>query len=351
MFTADQPDLNWTNLEVWADVEKTMRFWLDRGVDGFRIEVAHGMSKPDGMPDAADPAAPLQEGRPDDPRFDHDDVHDVHRMIRAVIDHYPGRIAVGELRLADEARFARYLRTDELHLGFNSRLLRAPFDAASIRQAIENTLDAVAEVHASPAWVLSNHDTSRPVSRYGGGGVGRARARAMTLVELALPGAVHLYNGEELGLPDGELPDTALQDPVWEGSGRTTRGRDASRVPMPWEGGPPGYGFTGGTPWLPMPAEYGTLTVARQLEDTDSTLSLLRRALELRKTHPGFTGGTLEWFGAPDGCLAFRRAGTTLVCALNGSAAPVPLPPGDLLLASAPLVGNQLPPDAAAWLA
>lgn len=351
IFSAEQPDLNWTNLEVWADVEKTMRFWLDRGVDGFRIDVAHGMSKPDGLPDAADPPGTLIGGGPDDLRFDHDDVHDVHRMIRAVIDHYPGRIAVGEVRVADDARFARYVRPDELHLGFNSRLLNAPFDAAAIRRAIENTLDAVAEVNAPAAWVLSNHDTPRPVTRYGGGAVGRARARAMLLVELALPGAVHLYNGEELGLPDVVLPDAVLQDPVWESSGRTERGRDANRVPIPWEGGPPGYGFTTGAPWLPMPPEYGELTVAEQLEDTDSTLSLARRALELRKTHSGFTGATLEWFGAPEGCLAFRRVGSTLVCALNGSAAPVPLPPGDLVLASGPLPGNQLPPNTAAWLA
>jgi alpha-glucosidase len=352
IFTADQPDLNWTNLEVWADVEKTLRFWLDRGVDGFRIDVANGMSKPDGLPDAPVPQPAMPDSARDDPRFDHDDVHDVHRMIRAVIDHYPGRIAVGEVRVADDERFARYVRSDELHLGFNSRLLRAPFDAAAVRDAIESSLDAVTEVNGSPAWILCNHDTARPATRYGGGEIGRARARAMTLVELALPGAIHLYNGEELALPDAELPDDAREDPVWERSGRTEPGRDGSRVPIPWEGGPPGFGFTTGTPWLPMPPEYGALTVAEQLEDTDSTLSLVRRALELRKSHPGFTGRTLEWFGAPDGCLAFRRSGTTLVCALNSSAAPVPLPPGDLLLASGPLAAdNQLPPDTAAWLA
>jgi alpha-glucosidase len=351
LFAAEQPDLNWTNLEVWADVEKTMRFWLDRGVDGFRIDVAHGMSKPEGLPDAAKPQLTMPEITQDDPRFDHDDVHEVHRMIRAVIDHYPGRIAVGEVRVADDERFARYVRSDELHLGFNSRLLRVPFDAAAVREAIESSLVAVTEVNASPAWILSNHDTSRPATRYGGGAVGRARASAMTLVQLALPGAVHIYNGEELALPDAELPDTALQDPVWERSGRTERGRDGNRIPIPWEGGPPGYGFTGGTPWLPIPAEYGALTVAEQLEDTDSPLSLVRRALELRKAHPGFTGRRLEWFGAPEGCLAFRRAGTTLVCALNSSTVAVPLPPGDLLLASGPLAGGQLPPDTAAWLA
>jgi alpha-glucosidase len=359
LFAAEQPDLNWTNPEVWADLEKTLRFWLDRDVDGFRIDVAHGMSKPPDLPDAQPQSR--TPGRGDsrwdgsglepDPRFDHDGVHDVHRMIRAVLDHYPGRLAVGEVWLGDDARFSRYVRPDELHLGFNFRLVRAPFDADAVRAAIEHSLAAVATVGARPTWTLSNHDVSRPVTRYGGGDTGLARARAMSLVELALPGVVYLYNGEELGLPDVELPDEALQDPVWERSGRTRRGRDRCRVPMPWEGAAPGYGFTTGDPWLPMPPEYGRLVAADQLEDTGSTLSLVRRAVELRKSHPGFTGEELEWFGAPDGCLAFRRVGTTLVCALNTSTEPVPLPPGEVLLASGPLDDGQLPPDTAAWLA
>lgn len=349
LFAPEQPDLDWTNPEVWADLEKTLRFWLDRGADGFRIDVAHGMSKPEGLPDATREAA-LLVNADDDPRFDQDGVHDVHRMIRSVIDQYPWRMLIGEIWVRDDERFARYVRPDELHLGFNFRLVQAPFDAAAVREAVEHALAAVEEVGAQATWTLSNHDVSRPVTRYGGGPIGRARARAMTLVELALPGVVYLYNGEELGLPDVELPDDVLQDPVWERSGRTERGRDAYRVPLPWEDGPPGYGFTTGEPWLPMPSEYGALTVADQLEDTGSMLSLVRRALELRRTHPGFEGRTLEWFGAPDGCLAFRRAGSTLVCALNTSDAPVPLPPGDVLLASGPLDGDLLPPDTAAWL-
>ncbi|MCW2719531.1 MAG: alpha-glucosidase [Pseudonocardiales bacterium] len=353
LFSAEQPDLNWTNPEVWADLEKTLRFWLDRGVDGFRIDVAHGMSKPDGLPDsmAATRSGLLPGGRDGDPRFDHDDVHDVHRMIRAVLDHYPGRMAVGEVSVRDDARFARYLRPDELHLGFNFRLLRAPFEAAAVRDAVEHSLASVAGVAATPTWAIAGHDVSRPVTRYGGGELGTARARAMALVTLALPGTVFVYNGEELGLPDVDLPDEALQDPVWERSGHTERGRDAFRVPMPWEGGAPGYGFTEGVPWLPMPPEYGELTVAEQLEDTASTLSLVRRAVELRRRHPGFTGTELEWFGAPVGCLAFRRAGTTLVCALNTSDQAVALPPGDVLLTSGPLDDGLLPPDTAAWLA
>ncbi|MGH3588364.1 MAG: glycoside hydrolase family 13 protein [Pseudonocardia sp.] len=329
LFAAEQPGLDWTNAEVWADLEKTLRFWLDRGVDGFRVDVAHGVGKPSELPDKG---------------------HDIHRMIRTVLDHYPGRFVVGEVRGGD-ATATRALRPDELHTGFNFRLVRAPFDAAAVRAAIEHSFTAVQDIGAPPAWTLSNHDVSRPVTRYGGGETGLARARAMALVELALPGVVYLYNGEELGLPDVELPDDALQDPTWERSERTRRGRDGYRVPIPWEGDAPGYGFTTGDPWLPMPAEYGRLVVGDQLEDTGSMLSLVRRAIELRKTHPGFGGTELEWFGAPEGCLAFRRIGTTLVCALNTSTAAVPLPPGEVILASGSLEEGQLPPDTAAWLA
>ncbi len=342
LFAAEQPDLNWANPEVWADLETTLRFWLDRGADGFRIAVAHGMSKPDGLPDAgATPGG--------DPRFDDDGVHDLHRRIRAVIEEYPDRIVVGDVPVQDDERFARYLRPDELHLAFDVRLMRAPFDAAAVREAVQDSMAAVERVGAVPTWAISGHDISRPASRYGPPGTDRARA--MALVTIALPGTVVLYNGDELGLPDAPLPDDALQDPVWERSGRTVRGRDAFRVPLPWEGGRPGYGFTTGQPWLPMPPDYGTLTVAEQLEDTGSTLSLVRRALELRASHPGFTGTELEWFGAPDGCLAFRRSGSTLVCALNTSEEPVVLPPGDLLLSSGPLDDGMLPPDTAVWLA
>ena len=339
LFSPEQPDLNWTNPEVWADLEKTVRFWLDRGVDGFRIDVAHGMSKPEGLPDA-------ERGGPD-PRFDDEGVHDVHRMIRAVVDHHPGRMVAGQVCVPEE-RFARYVRSDELHVGLTSRLLETPFDADAVRGAIEGAFAAVAGTRSPPSWTLSNHDVRRPVTRYGGGPEGLARARAMALVLLALPGTVYLYNGEELGLPDVELPDDLRQDPK---AGADDPGRDGCRVPLPWEGGPPGFGFTTGAPWLPIPDEWADRLVADQLEDTTSTLSVYRRALELRSSHPGFTGEELEWFGAPEGCFAFRRAGSTLVCALNASADPVPLPPGDVLLTSSPLHGDLLPPDAAAWLA
>jgi alpha-glucosidase len=356
LFASEQPDLNWENPEVTADLEHTLRYWLDRGVDGFRIDVAHGMAKPGGLPDMPHPV-PVGTGLLDtdvsDPRFDDDGVHDIHRMIRKVLDEYPARVAVGEIWVRDDVAFARYLRPDELHLGFNFRLLEADFTAEAVREAIEHSLLAVQDTPAPATWTISNHDAVRPATRYGGGEVGRARARAMMLLQLALPGPVYLYNGDELGLPNVELPDWALQDPVWQRSGFTNRGRDGCRVPLPWEGLAPPYGFsaTPGT-WLPMPHDWADYAVEAQLEDPHSTLSLCRQAVDLRREHQGFTGSEVEWYGAPPGCLAFRRKDGGLVCALNTSGAPVSLPPGQLLLASAtlPLNGQELPPDTAVWL-
>ncbi|MPZ65532.1 MAG: DUF3459 domain-containing protein [Pseudonocardiaceae bacterium] len=356
LFSPEQPDLNWENPEVWADLERTLRCWLDRGVDGFRIDVAHGMAKPPGLPDMVEPIEPQHGLLPDDVedrRFDAEGVHDIHRMIRKVLDEYVGRLAVGEIWVTSDVAFGRYVRPDELHQGFNFRLAAADFDAADLRRAIDHSLAAVGDTGASPTWTLSNHDVVREVTRYGGGELGVRRARAMTLVALALPGSVYVYNGAELGLPQVELPDDALQDPVWERSGHTERGRDGARVPVPWEGAEPPYGFsmTAAT-WLPMPSDWADLTVAAQLEDPDSMLSLYRRALELRREHAAPDDAALEWHGAPEGCLAFHRDAGSLVCALNTSPVAVPLPPGDVLLASGPLPDDErvLPPETAAWL-
>jgi alpha-glucosidase len=178
-----------------------------------------------------------------------------------------------------------------------------------------------------------------------------ARARAAALVQLSLPGAAFVYNGDELGLSNVELPEWALQDPQWVRSGHTQPARDRARVPMPWEGDEPPFGFSSSSgSWLPMPYEWAPLTVEAQLEDADSMLSLYRQAIELRKKHAAFAGGELEWFGAPAGCFAYRRKGGGLICALNTTSAPVPLPPGEVLLSSDPLIDRQLPPDTAAWL-
>ncbi|HEX3592576.1 MAG TPA: alpha-amylase family glycosyl hydrolase [Pseudonocardiaceae bacterium] len=354
LLSPDQPDLNWAHEDVAADFERTLRFWLERGVAGFRVNMAHGITKPAGLPDM-DPRLARPTGvpvaHPQDPRFDDESVHNVHRMIRGVLDEYPGTVAIGEVWVADDQRFARYLRPDELHMGFDVRLMDVEFDADAVRGVVERSLGSVAGVGAPASWTLSNHDVVRHVSRYGDGELGTRRARAMALVELALPGGVFLYNGEELGLPDLELPEWALRDPVWESSGHTDRGRDGCRVPVPWEGTTPPYGFTTHQDsWLPTPFEWASLTVEAQLEDPDSMLSLYRQAIEFRQTHPAFQGTQLEWYGAPPACFAFRRKGGKLICALNTSTGLVPLPSGEILLSSGPLVDDRLPPDTAVWM-
>lgn len=351
LFDAEQPDLNWEHPDVFDDFEKTLRFWLDRGVDGFRIDVAHGMAKPADLPDAPEGLAKILRHNDDDPRFNHPRVHEIHRGIRAVIDDYPGAVTVGEVWVTDNARWAEYLRPDELHLGFNFRLAQIDFAASEVRDAIVNSLAATALVNATPTWTLSNHDVGREVTRYGGGEVGLRRARAMAMVMLALPGAVFIYNGEELGLPDVDLPDDVLQDPTWERSGHTERGRDRCRVPLPWSGDAPPFGFsTGADTWLPMPSDWAALTVERQLGDPSSALSFFRRALQTRRERSEFRGTEVEWQKSPRGAVVFRRRDGGLVCALNAGRRPMALPQGELILASAPLVDGKLPPDAAAWL-
>lgn len=349
LFDPAQPDLNWTHPAVFEDLEKTLRFWLDRGVDGFRIDVAHGMAKPPELPDMAVTDTALLRNSEDDPRFDNDSVHDIHRFIRKVFDDYPDAVAVGEVWVHGNERFAKYLRPDELHLGFNFRLVQADFDAGEVHDAIDNAIVAADLAGATPTWTLSNHDVEREVTRYGGGAPGLARARAMALVMLALPGAVFVYNGEELGLPNVDLPDAVLQDPVWERSGHTERGRDGCRVPLPWSGDAPPFGFSSNPDtWLPIPADWAALTVQRQQADPSSTLEFYRRAIQLRSSRAEFTGSRIE-LEHSGGVLTMRREGG-LVCVLNTGAGPAPLPPGEVLLGSGELTDALLPADTAAWL-
>jgi alpha-glucosidase len=346
LFDTEQPDLNWDNPEVFDDLEKTLRFWLERGVDGFRIDVAHGMAKPPGLPDTDVEMRPrmLSDG---DPRFNHPDVHDIHRNIRRVMDDFPDAVTIGEVWVFDNARWAEYVRADELHLGFNFRMVRAEYDITDIRDAIENTFAAAEIENATPTWTLENHDVVRGPSRYGG----LAQARAMAVVLLALPGAVFIYNGQELGLGNIELPDEALQDPTWERSGHTVRGRDGCRIPIPWSGDTPPFGFsTSHDTWLPMPQEWAALTVEKQLGEPESTLSFFQRAIEIRHERAEFAGEQFEWLDTRPDALAFARGGGGLRCVLNAGTTPLPLLDGEVLLASAPVIGRALPPNTAAWL-
>jgi alpha-glucosidase len=370
LFAAEQPDLNWENPEVAADLERTLRFWLDRGVDGFRIDVAMGLAKPLGLPDM--PNEVLEAIRSQgtevagDVRFDADEVHTHMQAIRTVLDGYDERMAVGEVWVPGDERRARYVRPGELHLAFNFTLTRCPWELAALRKAVDDSLAAMAAVKAPTTWTLSNHDVGRQVTRYGGGELGRRRARAAILVELALPGVVYLYQGEELGLEDVDLPPAAMQDPMWR---RTNgqRSRDGCRVPLPWSGEQPPYGFCppGVRPWLPMPEGWADFTVAAQRRDPASMLALYREALRLRRKLLDAEPPTLEWLPPPAGSgagaaqdvLVFRRG--ALECWVNFGSSPVPLPGAasgaEVLLASvAPEAGPDgqvaLPADAAAWL-
>jgi alpha-glucosidase len=351
LFAPEQPDLNWENPDVPAEYERVLRFWLDRGTDGFRIDVAHSMAKPDGLPDMdlslyRGPGTQLFS----DPRFDNDGLHEFLRMFRRVLDSYPHRMAVGEAWVPDDQRLALYVRPDELHLTFNFRLAEAAWSAAEFHDAIDGSLRAMSAVGAPCTWVLSNHDVDRHTTRYGGGALGRARGRAAALVQFSLPGSVYLYNGDELGLENVDLPDDALQDPTWKRSGHTQRGRDGERVPMPWSGNVAPYGF-GSNPdtWLPMPLDWAEFTVEAESKDPDSTLALYRRATGLRRDLAEIHGTSFEWVDAPADCLAYRR-GEQLLVFLNAGDVGVAVPAGTVILASAPIVGGVVPANSAVWL-
>ena len=341
LFAAEQPDLDWTNTEVREEFLGLLRFWLDRGADGFRIDVAHGLAKDPAMPDLAGrfpEAGPAPSGHP---YWDQDAVHDVYRGWREVLDSYPGdRVFVAEAWVETPAQLARYLRPDELHTAFSFDFLLADWDATSLRNAVKGSLDALAGVGALPTWVLSNHDVVREVTRYGGGPVGTRRARAAAMLMLSLPGSAYLYQGEELGLFEVlDLPDELRQDPTFFRTGGAEVGRDGCRVPVPWSGHEPSYGFgPGGASWLPQPPEWAGLSVAVQEGDPASTLTLFRSTLRERRALDLASRGPIDWLDAGAGTLAFRR-GEGFVCVVRVDDTPVTVPAGvldghELVLAS-----------------
>lgn len=365
LFAPEQPDLNWDHPEVAEEYASVLRFWLDRGVDGFRIDVAHGLVKAPDLPDAGpDQRRPRLADRRALPQWDQDEVHEIYRRWRKLADEYAGdRVLVGEAWVHPIERLARYVRPDELHQAFNFQFLQAPWESDALRTAIDDSLRALAAVGAPATWVLSNHDVVRHRTRYAPGAppeLSERRARAALLLLLALPGCAYLYQGEELGLPEVELPDAVLQDPIWERSGRTERGRDGARVPLPWSGAAPPFGFSAASaPWLPMPPEWAASTVAAQEPDPTSMLSFYRAALAARRATPALAGPELAWVDGPTDVLVFRREGSegaALWCAVNlrQDAAAVDLR-GEVLLASGRVEAVDgrsvlLPPDTAVWI-
>ncbi|WP_055709970.1 glycoside hydrolase family 13 protein, partial [Streptomyces puniciscabiei] len=307
LFAAEQPDLNWDDEDVRADFRTTLRFWADRGVDGFRIDVAHGLAKDLGEPlrDTGNLGATGEEALPlvppgSHPYWDRDEVHEIYRDWRKVFDAYrPPRTAVAEAWVPGPRR-ALYARPDELGQAFNFEYLEARWDAGELRRVITDELATAHAAGATATWVLSNHDVVRHASRLmlppgtdpaawllSGGtapavdpAAGLRRARAATLLMLALPGSSYLYQGEELGLPEvADLPTEVLQDPIWEQTGHVRKGRDGCRVPLPWTTTGPSYGFGPGAAWLPQPPSFAAYAVEAQTEAEGSTLELYRTAL------------------------------------------------------------------------
>jgi alpha-glucosidase len=368
LFDVRQPDLNWDHPEVRAEFADVLRFWLDRGVDGFRVDVANGLIKtwePSYHVDAPPPAIP--DGP--EPMWDQEGVHDIYRQWRQIVDEYPGeRILVAEAWVPVE-RLARYVRPDEMHQAFNFDYLLTPWAAEQIRKTIDSSLAASRAVGAPTTWVLSNHDVVRHPSRFGytdgtlprngiGAGdpqpdeaLGLRRARAASMLMFALPGVAYLYQGEELGLPEHTtLPDEARQDPTWVRSGRSVAGRDGCRVPVPWTSGGPSYGFgPGERSWLPQPTAWERYALDGQRGVEGSTYELYREMLRLRRKH-GLGAGALSWWpeAGPD-VVAFRNGDVLVVT--NLGAEPVKLPAGARpVLTSGDLDGDgRLPADTTVW--
>lgn len=372
LFTPQQPDLNWNHPDVRREHEDILRFWLDRGVAGVRIDSA-------ALP-VKDPALPPLNGSlyapGTHPHLDRDELHEIYRDWRRVLDEYDGtRVLVGEVWLDDAERFARYLRPDEMHTAFNFDFMTQPWSATALRGSIQRTLTEHEPMGAPATWVLSNHDVTRPVTRYGRADSafafarkrfgtptdlarGTARARAAAMLAAALPGSMYIYQGDELGLPEVELPRDVIEDPMHFRSGGVDPGRDGCRVPLPWAGTRPPYGFVPDpevATWLPQPPDWADLTVDAQARDAASMLSLYKAALRIRRENPDLRDDRLHWLELGADVLAFRR-GERTVSMTNLGPVPVPLPAQRrVLLASTPISplagsGAALPPDSTVWL-
>jgi len=376
-FDSAQPDFNWRHTDVVEMFDEVLRFWFDRGVDGFRIDVAHGLYKHDDLPDwHGDPYNAHAWNQPE--------VHEVYRRWRRLAASYaPARelTFVGEIWVPTVTDLAAYLREDELQQAFFFDLLMQPWDATRFAASIEQAIGEIGSTGATITWTLANHDVHRAVTRYGivradelpdsvdpqialvrpRGQVdvvlGERRARAATMLLLALPGSPYLYQGEELGLPEvQDLPDHVRQDPTWARSGGLDHGRDGSRVPLPWTAQQPTYGFSpadaSAAPWLPQPEWFAKFAVSEQLADSASTLALYREALRTRRALFAAPDTAVTWCDVPgrDDVLAFRRGDATCVVVFGDTPFALPETWGSIVLTSAPLRDGELPGNAAAWL-
>ena len=373
LFDPTQPDLNWRSAAVRDAFDAILRFWLDRGVDGFRVDVGHALIKDESFPSYPDPPLSLA-AKANAPYWDREGVHEIYRRWRALLDGYVAttpdrpRVLCGEVNQPVD-RAVRYVRPDEMHQVFNFAYLNTPWRPGPLRSVIDASLAAYGQVGAPATWVLSNHDVVRAASRFGypddrpapRSGIGPSspqpdqalglrRARAAALLMLALPGSAYLYQGEELGLPEHTtLPDDARQDPTFARTGGAEIGRDGCRVPLPWTADAPHLGFgSGAPPWLPQPAGYRALARDRQAAEPGSTLSLYAAALRLRR-ELGLGTGALTWHSEP-GSAVLDLARDGLRVTANLGAEPVPLPDEtEVLLRSDSGRSNQVPVDVTVW--
>lgn len=361
LFSAGQPDWNWRNPAVGDYFDGVLRFWFDKGVDGLRIDVAHALFKAEGLPDSPS-AGGVVDGLRSNPQVsDQEEVHEVYRRWRTLAEMYePHRLLVGEVNL-EPARAARYTRADEMQQAFAFAFVKLGWDPEAWAAA-GNELEAARQLHgATPTWALENHDIVRSVTRFGGGNVGALRARAALVALLGLPGPAYLYQGQELGLPEVNVPLESRVDPMWARGGVC---RDGARVPLPWTADAGlSHGFSlaeaaaaveASEPWLPQPADWGTHAVELQQQDPESSLALVTKALELRR---------LLWknevFGPDDGGSWRVEAGNLLICersagffvAIAMGTEPVKLPAGTVLLSAEPLLEDgRLQSNNAAWV-
>jgi alpha-glucosidase len=370
LFDPSQPDLNWDHPEVRAEFLDILRYWLDMGISGFRVDVAHALVKDPDYSDLGgeDLAIGVTPTKANHPHWNRSELHEIVAEWRSVLDQYPDTMLIAEAWLSGWDQLAEYVQPGRYHQAFDFLFLQAPWDATEMQKTIDEALGAATAVGSVPTWVLSNHDVVRHATRYGlpvevdakdwllegdrgllDEELGVRRGRAATLLMLALPGSVYLYQGEELGLPEvHDLPEGALEDPVWERSGKTEKGRDGCRVPIPWAAEGPSFGFGSVGCWLPQPPGWGELSVEAQEGDPGSVLALYRRAIEVREEFL-VDDEELDWLDAGDDVIAFRR-GSGIVCVINYGSEPVPLPDGEVIVASRPLADRTLPPDTAVWI-
>lgn len=377
LFDSSQPDLNWANPKVQEAFEDILRFWLDRGVDGFRVDQPHAMAKAAGLPDHPDierAGAGFIEGEASPPMWFQEEVHPIFRKWRQILDSYPGERAMcGEAYVLPLSFMAKWVRHDEFNQTFNFRFLNSNWDAKTLFDNINESFEAFDSVGAPSTWVLNNHDVLRHASRFGGlkvkptdsDGVGPGdpqpdrelglrRARGATLMMLALPGSSYLYQGEELGLPEHTtLAPEFRQDPTFFRTNGRRVGRDGCRVPLPWEAGAGaanGFNSTGKA-WLPQPEIYASYSRDQQDGVTGSTLELYKHALKLRRDLK-LGEGSFEWASdfISENSLGFRNGEILVVH--NFGHAPIELPTGDIIASSLAgmQAGHPLAADQTVWI-